>query len=106
MSHPLSDESFTVVPDGVAAFADELSCLSAELSRDVEQIRSAAAWFPSALGYDGSVPGATATSWAFLGDLVASRTRALAGVFNEAVAAYLAEDAALAGSFGPGRAPR
>jgi hypothetical protein len=107
MSHPLPGASFTVVPDGVAALADELSALAAELAGDVEQIRSAATSFPAALeGHEGWAAGATATSWALLCDLVASRTSALAGVLTAAVAAYVAEDAALAGSLGPGRTPR
>jgi hypothetical protein len=107
VSHPLPGESFTVVPDAVAALADELSALAAELAGDVEHIRAAAGWFPAALeGHEGWAAGATATSWALLCDLVESRTRELGEVLTAAVTAYLAEDASLAASFGPGRTPR
>jgi hypothetical protein len=107
MSHPLPGASFTVVPDGMLALAGELATLAAELAGDVERMRSAASCFPDALeGYAGWAAGATATSWARLYVLMASRTSALADTLNAAVAAYLAEDAALAGSVGPGRVPR
>lgn len=107
MSHPLPGESFTVVPDGVAALADELASLAAELTDDVERARSAAACFPEALGgQEGWAAGATATSWACLYEVMAARTSALAGTLTAAVAAYLAEDDWLAGSLGSGRRPR
>lgn len=107
MSDPLPDASFSVAPDGVTALADELAALAAELAGDVEQIRSAARSFPLALeGHEGWAAGAAATSWARLCDLLAGRTSALSGVLTGAVAAYQAEDAVLAGSFGPGRRPR
>ena len=107
MSHPLPGGSFAVEPDCVTALADELATLAAELAADVEQMRSAAACFPDALeGHAGWAAGATATSWACLYEVMASRTSALAGTLTAAVAAYLAEDAAVAGSFGSGRQPR
>ena len=107
MSHPLPDGSFLLVPDGVTALADELAALAAELAGDVERIRAAAASFPDALsGDEGWAAATTATSWARLCDLLSSRTSALSGVLTSAVAAYQAEDAALAGSFAPGRHPR
>ena len=107
MSHPLSGESFTVVPDAVTALADELAILAALLTEDVHRARSAAGSFPQALGgQEGWAAGATATSWAGLYDVLASRTGALAGTLRAAVAAYVAEDAALAGSFGSGPRPR
>jgi hypothetical protein len=107
MSHPLPGDSFTVVPDGVAALADELVTLAAELTEDVERTRSAAASFPEALGgIEGWTAGATATSWACLYELLASRTHELAATLTAAAAAYLAEDAWLAGSLGSGRRPR
>jgi len=107
MSHPLPGGAFTVVPDGVAALADELATLAAELTEDVERTRSAAASFPEALGgIEGWTAGATATSWARLYELMASRTRALAATLAAAAAAYLAEDAAIASSLGSGRRPR
>ena len=107
MSHPLPGYAFTVVPDGVEALARELVALAAELTRDVERTRTAAASFPEALGGDeGWTAGATGTSWAALYEVLASRTRALAGRLTDAVAAYLAEDAAISGSLGSGRPPR
>ncbi|HEV7187484.1 MAG TPA: hypothetical protein VGN28_06270 [Blastococcus sp.] len=107
MSQTHPGESFAVVPDALAALADELSTLAAELTGDVERIRSAAGWFPVALeGHEGWTAGAAATSWALLCDLVADRTRALGEVLTAAVTAYRAEDAALARSLGPGRTPR
>jgi hypothetical protein len=107
MSHPLPGGTFTVVPEGVVALADELATLAAELDADVERIRSAAACFPDALeGPEGWAAGATAVSWARLVELMASRTSALSGSLTAAVAAYLAEDEWLAGSFGSGRRPR
>jgi hypothetical protein len=107
MSHPLPGEAFTVVPDGLQALADELATLAAALTEDVERARSAAACFPEALGgQEGWTAGATATSWAGLYEVMAARTRALAGTLTAAVAAYVAEDAWLARSVGSGRPPR
>jgi len=106
MSHPLPGV-LTVVPDGLTALADELATLAAELAGDVERIRSVAAAFPDALdGHAGWAAGATGTAWASLCELVAGQTTALAGTLTAAVAAYVAEDAALAESIGPGRRPR
>jgi hypothetical protein len=106
MSHPLPGV-LTVVPDGMTALADELATLAAELAGNVERIRSAAASFPDALdGHAGWAAGATGTAWASLCHLVAGQTTALAGTLRAAVAAYVAEDAALAESVGPGRGPR
>lgn len=102
MSHPLPGASFTVVPDGVEALATELGALAAELTDEAARTRSAAASFPRALGgHEGWTAGATATAWACLLEAVADRTSALADTFSAAVAAYLAEDAVLAG--GPPR---
>jgi hypothetical protein len=107
MSHPLPRDTITVVPEAVAALAGELVALAAELTQDVEVARSAAASFPEAFGGDeGWTAGATATSWASLYEIMASRISALAGTLTDAVAAYLAEDAAIAGSLGSGRPPR
>ena len=107
MSHPLPDGSFLLVPDGVTALADELTALAADLVGDVERVRVAATSLPDALpGREGWAAGAAATSWARLCDLLACRTSALSGVLTSAVVAYQAQDAALAGSFAPGRHPR
>jgi hypothetical protein len=98
MSHPLPDASFSVRPDEVAALAAELRALAAELADDAGWIRSAAASFSAALGGDeGWAAGATATAWAHLQEVLTARTEALAGTLAAAAAAYLAEDAALAG---------
>jgi hypothetical protein len=98
MTHPLPDASFTVVPDGVDALADELGALAAELTEDAENTRSAAASLRGALGgADGWVAGAAATAWAGLYEVVAARTRALGRTLAGAAAAYRTEDAALAG---------
>ena len=106
MSHPLPG-AFTVEPDGVTALAHELATLAAELAGDVDRMRSAAASFPHALdGHAGWAAGATGTAWTSLCDLVADRTSALAGTLTAAVAAYVAEDAALADTVGAGRGPR
>jgi len=106
MSHPLPG-ALTVEPDGVTALAHELATLAAELAGDVERMRSAAASFPLALdGHAGWAAGATGTAWASLCGLVADQTGALAGTLTAAVAAYVAEDAALANSVGPGRGQR
>jgi hypothetical protein len=107
MSHSLPGESFTVVPDGLAALADELAGLATALSEDVERARSAAACFPETLGgQEGWAAGATATAWACLYELMVARTSTLAGTLTAAVAAYVAEDAWLASSLGSGRQPR
>src|SRR3954467_14475963 len=103
MSDPLPGGAFAVVPDGVRALAGELSASAAELTEDVERTRSAAASFPEALGgIEGWTAGATATSWACLYELMASRTRALAATMAAAAAEYLTEDAAIASSLGSG----
>lgn len=107
MSDPLPGGPITIAPDGVTALADELARLAAELAGGVDRIRSAAASFPVALeGHEGWAAGATATAWAQLCGLMTDRTSALAQVLTAAVAAYLAEDAALAQAVGAGRAPR
>ena|SRR6476469_1676086 len=107
MSHPFPGAAFTFSPDAVTGLADELRVLAAELAGTVDRIRSAAASFPVALeGREGWAAGAAATSWARVCDLMASRTGALAQVLTAAVAAYLAEDVALARSVGSSRAPR
>jgi hypothetical protein len=98
VSCPLSDASFTVRPDAVEALAIELGALAAELTEDAELARSAAASFPVALdGHEGWAAGATAVAWACLYAVLAARTSALSGTLSAAAAAYVAEDAALAG---------
>jgi hypothetical protein len=107
MSHPPSDASIAVVPDGVQALATELAALAAVLTDEAERIRSAAASFPTALdGHEGWAAGATASAWAGLCALLADRTSALADTLSAAVAAYVAEDEWLASAVGSGRRPR
>ena len=107
MSHPFPGAALTVSPDGVTGLADELRALAAELAGTVDRIRSAAASLPDALqGREGWAAGAAATSWASLCDLMAGRTSDLAQALTAAVAAYLAEDVALARSVGSSRGPR
>jgi hypothetical protein len=107
MSHPLPGEAFTVDPDGLQALADELGTLAAALSGDVGLARSAAGCFSEGLGgHEGWNAGATATAWACLYDVMAARTRALAGTLTAAVTAYVAEDAWLASALASGGPPR
>jgi hypothetical protein len=108
MSMPAPAAGFTLVPDGLEALADELGLLSAELAEDADAARSAAAALSLALdGGAGWAAHAAATAWASLDDLLADRTRAVAETLRAAVAAYRAEDVALAGGVGlRGRLPR
>ena len=107
MSHPFPAASFTVRPDEVDALAAELGTLAAELAHDAGRVRSAAASFPVALdGHEGWAAGATATAWARLQEILAARSGALGDTLSAAAAAYRAEDAALAGRFHDGPAPR
>ena len=104
MSHPLPAGSFTVRPEAMEALATELRALAAELADEAGWVRAAAASFPVALGGDeGWTAGGTATAWARLQDVLAARADSMAGTLLAAVAAYRAEDAALAGSARPPR---
>jgi hypothetical protein len=85
------------------ALATELDALAAELTRDAEHTLSLAATFPVALGgEEGWAAGDAATAWASLEEVLADRTRALAGTLVGAAAAYRDEDAALSGHMGRG----
>lgn len=96
MSHPLPTGSFTVRPEAVEALATELRVLAAELADDAGWVRAAAASFPVALGGDeGWTAGGTATAWAGVQEILASRAAAMAGTLLAAVDAYRAHDAAL-----------
>jgi len=101
MTLPASDAGFTLEPAGLEALADELALLSAELAEDASAGRSAAAAFARALdGQAGWAAQATATAWASLDELLVDGTRAVAGTLRAAVAAYRAEDVALAAAVG------
>lgn len=101
---PFAGEPIRVEPAALESLAAELAALAAELTGDAERSRSLAATFPVALGgEEGWAAGATATAWASLEEVLADRTRALAGTLTGAAAAYRAEDAALSGHMGRGR---
>ena len=97
MSMPAPAPRFGIEPRAVEALAVELHALAAELAEDADAARSAAAAFTPALGgEDGWAPGAAAQAWASVEDALAERTGAVAGTLLAAVAAYRAEDLALA----------
>lgn len=101
MTTPAPAGAFTLVPGALLALADELASLSTELDDDVHAARWAAATVAPALdGEAGRAAGAAATAWASLEEVLAGRTLALAGMLRGAVAAYLAEDVALAATVG------
>jgi hypothetical protein len=94
--------------DAVAALADELSTLAAELSEDGALCRSAAPRLHAALGGDeGWSALSAATAWAALAEVVGARSGAVAGSLVTAVAAYRAAEEALARRIGAdGRDPQ
>jgi hypothetical protein len=103
-AEPLTGGPIAVEPAALEVLAAELEALAAELARDAEHALSVAATFPVALGgEEGRAAGAAATAWASLEEVLADRTRALAGTLVGAAAAYRAEDAALSGHMGRGR---
>jgi hypothetical protein len=109
MSSPRPAEAVVVRPEAVASLADELSALAAELSEDAEHCRASAGHLSAALdGPEGWTAGAAATAWGGLENLLAEQAAALARVMHDAVQAYLAEDARIAGGMTAGRprAPR
>jgi hypothetical protein len=98
--------SFSIAPEAVAVLADELRSLAGELTEDADLSRSTATSFPIALGGDeGWTAACAATAWGSLQEVLADRSRAVADTFDAAVAAYRAEDAALAGRVGHGHPP-
>ena len=101
MTTPAPAGTFTLEPGALLALADELVSLSTQLDDDVHAARWAAATFGPALdGEAGHAAGAAALAWACLEEVLADRTRALAGTLRAAVTAYRAEDVALAAAFG------
>jgi hypothetical protein len=97
MTMPAPAARFTIEPTAVSGLAAELGALAAELSADADAARSAAVAFRLALeGEAGWSTGAAATAWASVEDVLARRTGAVADTLLAAVAAYRAEDVALA----------
>ena len=102
---PSSGGLVTVEPAALEALAAELAAVATELAGDAEHSRSLAATFSVALGWEeGWAASAAAGAWASLEEVVADRTRAVADTLAGAAAAYRAEDAALSGHMGRGRA--
>lgn len=106
MTMPTAGGGFTLVPDGLQALADELVVLSLEVAERADSARSAGRVLGEALDGDtASAAADAANAWGALEELLADRTRAVAGILRAAVAAYLAEDLALSGRVGPGGRP-
>ena len=101
---PVTGEPITVEPAALQSLATELAALAGELAGDAEHSRSLAATFPVALGgEEGWTAGATATAWGSLEEVLADRTRAVAGTLAGAAAAYRDQEATLSGHMGRGR---
>ncbi len=101
MTTPAPAGTFTLEPGALLALVDELVSLSAQLDDDVHAARWAAATVGPALdGEAGRAAEEAAVAWAFLEEVLADRTRALAGTLRAAVAAYRAEEVALAAVVG------
>jgi hypothetical protein len=101
MSMPAPGAGFRLEPAGVEALAAELRALGAELAGDADAARSAAVVFPLALdGEAGWCAGASARAWASVEEVLARRAGAVAETLVAAVAAYRAEDEALAAQVG------
>ena len=100
----VTGEPFTVEPAALEALAAELDALATELAGDAGHSLSLAATFPVGLGgEEGRAACEAATAWASLQEVLADRTRAVAGALAGAADAYRAEDAALSGHLGLGR---
>jgi hypothetical protein len=94
----------TVQLDAVAALADELSFLAAQLAEEPPVCRTVAAALESALADDvGEAAAATASAWGAVAELLADECAATARTLLGAVAAYRAEDAGLADALLPRR---
>ena len=93
----------TVQLDAVAALADELSLLAAQLAEEPSLCRVAAASLRTALGDGvGEAAAATAIAWGDLAEVLAEECAATARTLSGAVAAYRAADEALARALLPG----
>ena len=98
MSAPL-----TIEFDAVAALADELSVLAAQLAEESPLCRSAASWLRAALGDGpGAAAAAAATAWGALADVLADECAATGQTVAGAVAAYRSADQQLARALLPG----
>jgi hypothetical protein len=92
--------------DAVAALAAELGTLAGELEDQTRTCGWAASSLCAALpGADGLTAGAAADTWASLLGALAQRTAAVSAVLVASVAAYRAEDDALAGRIPTPRIP-
>jgi hypothetical protein len=92
----------TVQLDAVAALADELSRLAAQLAEEPPLCRLAAASLGTALGDGPGEAAAAATAWAGLAEILAEECAATAQTLAGAVAAYRSTDAELARALMPG----
>jgi hypothetical protein len=87
--------------DAVQGLAAELAVLAADLAGDAALCRSTAMFFGPALGgEEGWTAAEVAAAWSDLTGVVADRADAVAGTLLAAVAAYRAEDTALAERIG------
>jgi hypothetical protein len=83
--------------DAVAALADDLASLAAELDGDARLCRSVAAPLGAALGgSEGWRAGTVAVAWATVTATVAEQAAVVAGTLRAALDGYRAADAALA----------
>jgi len=102
----MPDSGFSLEPAGLQALADELLLLSVEVSEHAGAAMSAALQLGQALEGDAAEAAAAAASaWATLEELLAERARAVSDTLRAAVAAYRAEDLALAAGVGLGPRP-
>jgi hypothetical protein len=96
--------------DAVAALADDLVSLAAELADDARLCRSVAAPITAALGgSEGWRAGTIAVAWSTVTATVAEQAAAVADALRAALDGYRAADAALADrvcAADPGYAPR
>ena len=94
--------TISVRPELLAALADRLTGLAAELAEDGERCRAAAGILRAALGggTTGETAGAVALAWGVLAGGLAEGTGAVAGTLRAAGASYRRADAELAGSIG------
>lgn len=91
----------TVEPDRLAALADQLTGLAAELAEDGERCSVAAGPLRTALGgAAGETAAAVALAWGALAGGLAEGAGAVAGTLRAAGDSYCRTDTALAGSIG------
>ena len=101
MTSPSPADPILVRPRALAALADELTDLATDLLDDADCCRAAAGSLSAALdGAEGWTAGAAGSAWARVEEVLAERTSALARTVDDAVRAYLGEDARLAAWMG------